>query len=95
MTDTTMDNEFFEIADTFVNLANEHYKKVGGEKANAALIYAAARFNAFSVASESANIDEMKMDRQESKNKFMVTYEKHLDSNLNEYEDNYAQYLRR
>ena len=95
MTDTTLDNEFFDIADSFIHLVNEHRQKVGAEKAGSALTYAAARFNAFIVASNSADLDEMKAVRQESKNNLMAIYEKHLDSNLSEYENNYENYIQK
>ena len=95
MTDITLDKEFFDIADTFIHLANEHYKKVGSEKASSALTFAAARFNAFSVASNSADLDEMKTVRREAKNNFMTFFEETLDSNLSEYENNYEKYIQK
>ena len=95
MTNITLDKEFFAIADTFIHLANEHYKKVGSAKASSALTFAAARFNAFLVASNSANIDEMKTVRQEAKNNFMTFFEEHLDGNLSDYENNYENYIQK
>jgi len=95
MTDFTLDKDFFDIVDTFIDLVNEHGQKVGGERAGFALTYAAARFSAFIVASNSENLDKMKSLRQEAKNHFMTNYEKSLDSNLSEYEDNYEKYLQR
>ncbi|MCK5643970.1 MAG: DUF3144 domain-containing protein [Gammaproteobacteria bacterium] len=95
MTDTTLDSELFDIADAFIHLVNEHSQKVGSEKAGSALTYAAARFSAYIVASNSADLDEMKAVREESKNNFMAIYEKYLDINLSQYEDNYEMYIQK
>ncbi len=41
---------FWEIIDSFIDLANEHVKAGKGDSVSAAMSYAAARFNAFVVA---------------------------------------------
>ena len=95
MTDITLDKEFFDIVDTFVHLVNEHGQKVGGERAGFALTFAAARYSAFLVASNSADLDKMKTFRQEAKSHFMTNYEKALESNFSEYEENYEKYIQK
>lgn len=95
MAEIKMDKEFFDIADSFISLVNEHSKKVGYEKAGAALIHAATRFSAFTVAINSSDLDNLKAVRQEAKDHFMGNYEQGLNTNLSDYEDNYENYIQK
>jgi hypothetical protein len=47
MSDEKLGMEFFEIADQYINLANELAKTEGSANAGTALRYAAARYNTF------------------------------------------------
>lgn len=95
MTDIVLDKEFFDLADEFIRLVNKHCETVGNEKAGAALSYASARFSAFLVASNSADIEELKSLRNEAKQHFMPLYEMNLDQNLDDYENNYEIYIQK
>ena len=94
MTDIPLDKEFFDIADKFIRLANEHIQTVGNEKAGAALSYASARFNAFLVASNAASLNKLKALRGDAKDHFLPIYEQNFDQNLDDYEKNYGKYFR-
>jgi hypothetical protein len=41
------EDQFFEIVDTFINQANEYGKRFPQSRVSAAILFAAARFNAF------------------------------------------------
>ncbi|HEC20029.1 MAG TPA: DUF3144 domain-containing protein [Gammaproteobacteria bacterium] len=62
-TDSKAEMAFFEIADQFINLANELAKTQGTANVGTALRYAAARYNTFeaSLSSDDLARDETKM----------------------------------
>lgn len=76
------DEKFWEIADSFVNLANQHLDHTGQGKVSAAMLYAAARFNSFVVASAAGSIEELKRDQEEALEYFTEQYRKMLRENL-------------
>lgn len=76
------DEKFWEIADSFVNLANQHLDHIGQGKVSAAMLYAAARFNSFVVASAAGSVEELKRDQEEALEYFTEQYRKMLRENL-------------
>ena len=93
MTDTTPDNEFWELADAFVDLANRNCDETPRGKVSAAMLYAAARFNAFVVASSAKSREELSAQNEEAVAYFLLQYEKVLRENLGDYEANFAKYI--
>lgn len=86
MTEQVPDQEFWDIADSFISLANDHLDKADADKVSSALLYAAARFNAFIVASaEDVVISE---EKDAAVNYFSGQYRKMLAENLDDYEEN-------
>lgn len=51
------DSEFFDAVDAFVNLANDLNNKLDTSEVSAALMYAAARYNAFNFFATDGQID--------------------------------------
>lgn len=86
------DEEFWEIADSFVNLANQHLDHTGQEKVSAAMLYAAARFNSFVVASAAGGVEELKRDQKEALEYFTEQYRKMLRENLVDQIENSEKY---
>ena len=93
MTDSKPDEQFWDLADSFINLANEHCSAVPRSRVSATLLYAAARFNAFVVASNTTNQEQLASEKEEAIAYFLGEYEKMLRANLNDNEKNYAQYI--
>ena len=84
--------EFWERADQMIALANEQVKDSTIGKVSSSLLYAAARFNTFNIASSAKDATEMKKDAKEAIKYFTEQYEKMLTENLDDYIENYENY---
>ena len=85
--------DFWKRADEVIHLANEQRESESNHKVGASLLYAAARFNAFVAASSSADLEEMKTDRDEALEYFCDEFRKALVENLDDYIANYEEYI--
>jgi len=85
--------QFWKLADSFINLANEHYEKESDGKVGYAMLYAAARFNAFIVASTAGHKQDLGEEKQQATEYFTEQYRKMFSENLEDYEKNFEQYL--
>ena len=85
--------EFRKLADQFINLANDLYEKPGNGRVGYALMYAAARFNAFIVASTAGHRGALADEKEAATEYFSGQYRKMLGENLADYEANYDRYL--
>lgn len=84
--------EFWERADKVIALANEQAKGSTIGKVSSSLLYAAARYASFNVASSANDVEEMKKDKEEAIKYFTEQYRKMLVENLDDYIDNYDKY---
>ena len=84
--------EFWERADKVIALANEQVKGSTIGKVSSSLLYAAARFASFNVASSATDAEEMKKDKEEAIKYFTEQYRKMLIENLDDYIENYEKY---
>ena len=91
MTDEATEREFRRVADTFIDLANEHMETVQKENVGMALLFAAARFNAFVVASHSPTLDKYEGDRDKAIQFFSTSYLDMLGENLDDYRRAYEE----
>lgn len=85
--------EFWERADAVIHLANDQCEAAPRSKVSASLLYAAARFNSFIVASSAANLDELRQDKNEAVKYFTEQYQKMLIENLDDHIANYEKYI--
>ena len=92
--DTSKDKEFFELADSFIALANKHSKNAVPGKVSATFLYAAARFNTFLVASNSSSKEEFSSGKESAINYFMDEYKKMLEEHFTDYITNYDSYIK-
>jgi hypothetical protein len=92
--DIKEDPTFFDRADSFIELANEHCSAVGRGKVSAALMYGSARFQAWNAACWSDDVEDMKQKREETVEYFVEQYRRMLEDHLDDYIKNYAKYLR-
>jgi hypothetical protein len=58
------EKQFFDLSNSFVKLANEHASAISPAKVSAAMMYAAARFNTYALASAKPEIDEVEALKQ-------------------------------
>lgn len=90
MSGETEDKEFFDRADAIIALANSQCDDFSIGKVSSSLLFAAARFNAFIVASSAKDLDELKKDKEEAVKYFKQQYEKVFIENMDEYIKNYG-----
>ena len=95
MSDTEKDKEFYEMADAHIAVANEQTaKKINSGKVSATILYSAARFNTFLVASHSESAAELASRKEEACKYLMAEYQKMLDEHFADYTENFDKYLR-
>jgi len=94
MSDTDKDKEFYEMADAHISIANEQAKKINPGKVSATILYSAARFNTFLVASNSESSEKLASRKEEACKYLMAEYQKMLDEHFADYTDNFDKYLR-
>jgi len=86
-----IDREFRQVVDRFIALANEQIDTVKREHVSMALLYAAARFNSFIVASHAQDVEQFRADKSKAFEFFCTEYHRMLTENLDDYERIYAQ----
>ena len=90
MSNQTEDKEFFDRADEIINLANTQCDNFSIGKVSSSMLFAAARFNAFIVASSAKDLEELKKEKTEAIKYFKQQYEKVFIENIDEYIKNYG-----
>lgn len=93
MSENEPDQVFWEIADSFIHLANESCDEHPRGKVSAAFLYAVARFNTFVVAARIADKEAFVRERDEAISYFTRQFEMMLRENLEEYAKNYEKYF--
>ena len=89
-----MDKDFFKRTDAFIKVANELSTEHDLGKVSASMLYAAARFNAFIVASSAESKEEADRNKVEAIDYFTSQYRAMLLANMNDYIDKYDDYLK-
>lgn len=89
-----MDKNFFKRTDAFIKVANELTTEHETGKVSASMLYAAARFNAFIVASSAGSKEEADRNKVEAIEYFTEQYRSMLLANMNDYIDKYDEYLK-
>jgi len=93
MSDTDKDQEFYDLADAFIALANKQSKNVNPGKVSAVFLYAAARFNTFIVASGTSSANEFSASKANAHEYFVDEYKKMLEEHFTDYHDNFDKYV--
>jgi len=89
---TEPDEQFWELADAFIKLANEQSQKIDPNKIDTALRYASARFSAHIVASQSPSAEAINTDKEKATKHFSDQYQQMFTDNLEDYETNFVAY---
>lgn len=76
-----------EMADKFIELANEFTKTESKERVSAAIMFAAARYNAFEASSKSK---DLKNDKISALNWYSLEYKRMLDANIDDLIENHS-----
>jgi len=75
------------MADKFIELANEFSKTESKERVSAAIMFAAARYNAFEASSKS---NDLKKDKNDALHWFSREYKRMLDANMDDIIDQHT-----
>lgn len=90
----TEEKVFWDLVDRFIGNANDACDDADPGIVSAALLNAAARFNAFVVASSSVDRKEYIDEIESSQNYLTGRYREILRDNLEDYRENYKVYIR-
>ena len=85
MSDVQRDKRFWDMADSFVQLANTHLNEEKPSRVSASALFAAARFNAFVVTAATESKAQLIAEKESAIAYFMDQYEKMLRENLDEH----------
>lgn len=89
-----IDEDFFDRADSFIHLANEHIQSQGPAKIGAAFLFAASRFNAWNCARSFASGELMKEARTEALDSFTSQFRAMLEDNYDDYVANFGRFIK-
>lgn len=89
-----VDSKFYDRADAHIHLANEQLAQVDSRgKVSASMMYATTRFNAWVSACGFSSRDQMVSEREETLRYFCEQYRLMLEENLDDYINNFSQYM--
>jgi len=91
MSDVQRDKAFWDMADSFIQLANTHLDKEKPSRVSASALFAAARFNAFVIAAAAESKAQLIAEKEAAIAYFLNQYEKMLRENLDEHMARYDQ----
>ncbi len=91
MSDIKRDKPFWDMADSFIQLANTHLDKERPSRVSASALFAAARFSAFVIAAATENKAQLIAEKEAAIAYFLGQYEQMLRENLDEHIARYDQ----
>ena len=91
LSDEEVNLQFREITEAFIDLANDQSNRFHKENVSLALLYAAARFNAFIVAGHADDATTYDRDRNSAFDYFTGEYQRMLEENLDQYREMFGQ----
>ena len=94
MSDNNEDTLFWNLVDSFIEQANNACEEADPGVVSAALLNAAARFNAFVVAASSIDRKEYIEEIESARNYLTGRYRELVSENLEDYRENYKVYVR-
>lgn len=87
------ESAFWSRVDRFIDLANDQSRDADKGRVSAALLYAAARHNAFHVASSARDQAHLRANLEEAIRHNVEQYRNMLTHNLQEYADHFGEYV--
>ena len=89
-----IDHTYYQRADTFIDLANEHAAKVARDEVSASFMYSSARFNAWISATHCTSSASMRDAKQERITYYVDQYRTMLEENMESYITNFDEYMK-
>jgi hypothetical protein len=90
-----VDDEFFYRADAHIALSNQQMKSASRSVVSVSMMYATARFNAWSAFIDHASAEGLALDRQEVIDYFVGQYQLMLEENIDDHIRNFESYMER
>jgi hypothetical protein len=91
MSDVQRDKQFWDMADSFIQLANTHLDGEKPSRVSASALFAASRFNAFVIAAATESKAQLIAEKEAAIAYFLGQYEAMLRENLDEHMARYDQ----
>lgn len=89
-----VDDQFYDRADAHINLSNNQISEgLGRGKVSASFLYGVARFNTWVSACGWAKSKEMREAKEETIEYFVEQYRKMLEENMDDYIENFDDYM--
>lgn len=85
MSDVQRDKQFWELTDSFIQLANTHLNEVKPSKVSASALFAASRFNAFVITASASSKEQLIAEKEAAIAYFLEQYETMLRENIDEH----------
>ncbi len=87
-----LDVRYRELVDSFIDQANDFSDNNSIENVGMAILFAAARFNAFVVSQHAQNKESFQSDLPKARKFFLQQYRQMLNENLDDYQQVYEKY---
>jgi hypothetical protein len=95
MSNNTPGPEFFDRANSLINLANDQCATTHPSEVSASTLYASARFNAFIVAGTTGSAQTMALEKERALEYFTDQFRKMMEANLDDFIENFEKYMKR
>jgi hypothetical protein len=92
MTTPSNDEQFWQLIDTFINIANEKSQTVDRNIIGPALLFAATRFNAYMLAMSTGNVEDFAKQKEAAMAYYKDQHEKMMNDNFTDFQSNFEQY---
>ena len=92
MTTPNNDEQFWQLVDSFISLANEKAQTMDRNVIGPSLLFAATRFNAYMLASATGNVEIFSQQKEDAMKFYKEQHEKMLVDNFNDFEINFEKY---
>ena len=92
MSDGLRDKQFWDMTDSFIQLANTHLNEAKPSRVSASALFAASRFNAFVITAATESKEQLIAEKEAAIAYFMDQYETMLRENLDEHLARYDQH---
>ena len=92
LSDEELDEIYRRMVDMFIDHANEFAESESQENVGMALLYAAARYNAFVVSQHANTLEDYERDLPRAREFFRGQYQQMLDENIEDYKQVYTKY---
>ncbi|MES2261924.1 MAG: DUF3144 domain-containing protein [Pseudomonadota bacterium] len=92
MTTPSNDEQFWQLIDTFITIANDKAQTVDRNIIGPSLLFAATRFNAYMLAANAGTVEEFSKQKEAAMKYYLEQHEKMLRDNFADFENNFEQY---